>query len=901
MSDYVKMWTPAQGGYRDDEYEYTIVSGNNFRVEAIAKNKTTYSAIPSLLTLNGQSYTITSLERCFKDCTQLVTAPTIPPNVVNFNSCFEGCTNLEGTVTITGWPNSNNNNTVSCDDIFKGTQKQIYVVRNPRTIDEDVRILADGYNNVHFEAEDNSAPAVNFIADRGNYSNGQWTADDSGDDIYLKVQVSLQTDKLPSGWTNEIGNATATVAWNTNPISPTISQTSTGFDIFIENKEDAGTATVTITDKYGQSTANSDYVFQAFILLDFMPGGRGMAIGKAGYRNGLDISIPTAIGEGLELPQKQGAVDLTNYQLVVGKYNKTNDDAVFIVGNGTSDRDRSNLMEVSSDALAFNNKYSEEIFYIGNLDDSTYANKLNWVDYNGESPFTFLLPWDCNSINSLRAYTNNYDYDSTINYTNNYSVSDREITINETACNQMIERNIAFISISYSAQGKFPYYTFGSDGIGAIGKYSFRIGENSVASGNTSFASGDSTIASGSNSHSEGYYTEASGVDSHAEGYYTEASGSYSHGEGSYTKASGGVSHAEGYYSKALENYSHAEGNHTEASGSCAHAEGYHSTASGSRSHAEGYHSTASGDNSHAEGYYTSAKGLHSHTEGCYSYALSRYSHAQNYYTHAASKFQTALGKYNNDDLQTDVFQGDGITRQFTLTKTPESNGYFQVRIERQDVTEYQLNDTILTFDNAPNDGDYIQVFYSLGTYALIIGNGTADNARSNALTVDWQGNVMAQGMAGVIQMYAGTTAPAGWLICDGSEYLINDYPELYAVIRDTYGTYVAPSDSYHFRVPDFRGRVPVGVGNGTATGHTNHTIGQQAGNENAIIPYHRHGRGGNWYKGDGTSGSAYKPTSGSTYSDAYTEYAGTSGNTTGANMMPYLGINYIIATGKTN
>ena len=32
------------------------------------------------------------------------------------------------------------------------------------------------------------------------------------------------------------------------------------------------------------------------------------------------------------------------------------------------------------------------------------------------------------------------------------------------------------------------------------------------------------------------------------------------------------------------------------------------------------------------------------------------------------------------------------------------------------------------------------------GDYALIIGNGTDDNNRSNAATVDWQGNVKTAG-----------------------------------------------------------------------------------------------------------------------------------------------------------
>ena len=33
------------------------------------------------------------------------------------------------------------------------------------------------------------------------------------------------------------------------------------------------------------------------------------------------------------------------------------------------------------------------------------------------------------------------------------------------------------------------------------------------------------------------------------------------------------------------------------------------------------------------------------------------------------------------------------------------------------------------------------------GTYAFIIGNGTADNARSNAMTVDWNGNIIANNL----------------------------------------------------------------------------------------------------------------------------------------------------------
>ena len=55
---------------------------------------------------------------------------------------------------------------------------------------------------------------------------------------------------------------------------------------------------------------------------------------------------------------------------------------------------------------------------------------------------------------------------------------------------------------------------------------------------------------------------------------------------------------------------------------------------------------------------------------------------------------------------------------------------------------------------------------------------------------------------AGAIQMYAGPSAPAGWLLCDGSVVSSNAYPALYAAIGTTYGGSAAA-----FALPDMRGR----------------------------------------------------------------------------------------------
>lgn len=80
--------------------------------------------------------------------------------------------------------------------------------------------------------------------------------------------------------------------------------------------------------------------------------------------------------------------------------------------------------------------------------------------------------------------------------------------------------------------------------------------------------------------------------------------------------------------------------------------------------------------------------------------------------------------------------------------------------------------------------------------------------------------------MIGLIIPFVTADPPLGVLPCDGSEYLREDYPELYAVL-DTF--YIVDSD--HFSVPDLRGRTIIGVGDGA--GLTTRNIGDTGGEEN--------------------------------------------------------------------
>ena len=61
----------------------------------------------------------------------------------------------------------------------------------------------------------------------------------------------------------------------------------------------------------------------------------------------------------------------------------------------------------------------------------------------------------------------------------------------------------------------------------------------------------------------------------------------------------------------------------------------------------------------------------------------------------------------------------------------------------------------------------------------------------------------------GSISLFAGTTAPTGWLICDGSAVSRTTYANLFSVIGTTYGT---GDGSTTFNIPNLKGRVPVGL-----------------------------------------------------------------------------------------
>jgi len=92
----------------------------------------------------------------------------------------------------------------------------------------------------------------------------------------------------------------------------------------------------------------------------------------------------------------------------------------------------------------------------------------------------------------------------------------------------------------------------------------------------------------------------------------------------------------------------------------------------------------------------------------------------------------------------------------------------------------------------------------------------------------------------GSVQMYAGSTAPTGWAICNGAELAIASYGALYAIIGTRYGALTngaGGAGTSHFKLPSFGSRVPKGLTSGTPTVPT--TVSTAAA---SAVDTHTHG-----------------------------------------------------------
>lgn len=167
------------------------------------------------------------------------------------------------------------------------------------------------------------------------------------------------------------------------------------------------------------------------------------------------------------------------------------------------------------------------------------------------------------------------------------------------------------------------------------------------------------------------------------------------------------------------------------------------------------------------------------------------------------------------------------------------------------------------------------------------------------------------EGYIGEVRMFAANFQPKYWAYCSGQLLSIAQNTALFSILGTTYGG----NGQTTFALPDVRSRVVIGPGAGP--GLTPVSQGEQKGTENntlitSNLPAHTHvisgsakmlttsvpanaeTPGGNYFANDGSA--KYKTSGSGTMVPANVNLTLTgSGGAPVNNLMPYLGMNYII------
>ncbi len=187
---------------------------------------------------------------------------------------------------------------------------------------------------------------------------------------------------------------------------------------------------------------------------------------------------------------------------------------------------------------------------------------------------------------------------------------------------------------------------------------------------------------------------------------------------------------------------------------------------------------------------------------------------------------------------------------------------------------ESEVLNVVLAADIVPDRMDDTQLLQAL---EALFGGGGASGATVPVAT---------------ILPFAGSVAPEGFMLCDGAELLASEYADLFSAIGSTYGVGQAAGS---FKLPDLRGRSPIGVGQGE--GLTERVVGASGGAEQhqltvAEMPAHTHEAdfpvdAQIYQTGVATGKTNSTPTTRPTQM--------TGGDQPHNNMQPFLVVNYII------
>jgi microcystin-dependent protein len=195
--------------------------------------------------------------------------------------------------------------------------------------------------------------------------------------------------------------------------------------------------------------------------------------------------------------------------------------------------------------------------------------------------------------------------------------------------------------------------------------------------------------------------------------------------------------------------------------------------------------------------------------------------------------------------------------------------------------------------------------------YVDSVGFAVAPSTAGNVLTSNgtvWTSAPISKVLTGSMQMWPTASAPTGYLLCAGAAVSRVTYADLYALIGTTYGV---GDGSTTFNLPDLRGRAPFGVSGSYALASTGgsadavvvshtHTATSTVTDSGHIhgVPFGPRVGGGTGAAGNSDGGyTALNTNSATTGITVATTNASAGVSGTGANLMPYLAINFIIKT----
>ena len=180
-------------------------------------------------------------------------------------------------------------------------------------------------------------------------------------------------------------------------------------------------------------------------------------------------------------------------------------------------------------------------------------------------------------------------------------------------------------------------------------------------------------------------------------------------------------------------------------------ASGYYSVASGSYSVASGYSSVASGSSSVASGSYSVASGSYSVASGYSSVASGYYSVASDYYSVASGSYSVASGSYSVASGYSSVASGSySVASGYSSV----ASGNSSVASGRGSKASHQDSVILATYGISGRNQQCVVGIYNQqdSSAYFVVGNGSSETARSNAMTVSSSGVVTANTFKGALQ-----------------------------------------------------------------------------------------------------------------------------------------------------